>query len=147
VRVAWDLDGTLVLTREANMAAYRRIGVEPPEDFHLRQWREWCEPRKHQEKGTHIAYYLRRLGRPTPLLGVFGQIGGRILTSASPPVVAALREQFPELRKAQIDSELDRAAKIRLLLRSSPGLYLDDSIETVEMVRRETPWRAAVVSF
>lgn len=146
--VAWDLDGTLVHTRDANLAAYRALGVRPPLDFHTRPWQEWCSAEIHDEKGRLLPAYLRRYATPTPLLRLFRGMGGDIVTNASPPAIAALREIFSELRTARIHGGLSPEEKVDWLnAASSPGLYIDDSIRTVEMVRRRTQWQAQLVMF
>ena len=146
--VAWDLDGTLVHTRDANLAAYQALGVRPPSDFHVRPWQEWCSAEVHDEKGRLLPAYLRRCATPTPLLRLFRGMGGDIVTNSSPPAIAALREIFSELRTARIHGGLSPVEKVDWLNAASlPGLYIDDSIRTVEMVRRRTQWQAQLVMF
>ena len=146
--VAWDLDGTLVHTREANLAAYRSFCVRPPHDFHTRPWREWCLAEHHDQKSQLLPSYLRRYASPTPLMRLFRGMGGDIITNASSPAIATLREIFPELRTARIHGGLSPEEKVDWLNRAAlPGLYIDDSIRTVEMVRRRTRWQAQLVTF
>lgn len=146
--VAWDLDGTLIHTREANLRAYHAIGVRPPQDFHVRPWQEWCSELDHDEKGRLLPAYLRRYAAPTPLLRLFRGLGGDVVSNSSPPVISTLREIFPELRSARIHGGLSPMEKVNWLNRAElPGLYIDDSVRTVEMVRRRTKWQAQLVMF
>lgn len=147
VRFAWDLDGTLIMTRDANWYAYLHLGVTPPADFHIRPWQEWCTQSIHDQKGDIIGSYLRRYARPTPMLQIFRQTGGVILTNASRPVIRHLTGMFDELRNAEIHSGLRPEQKIEWLRNNEPGVYFDDSESTVQMVRERTRWSAISVQF
>lgn len=146
MQAVFDLDGTLVQTRAANLAAYKELGVEPPEDFHIRPWQEWCTKEVHDAKGQIIARYLQVAAHATPLMPVYDQIGTAILTNASDEVVHTLCGMFETLRRATI-VQLKPDQKVAWLRKRPPGFYFDDSIPTVLKVREQTRWVAAFVQF
>lgn len=146
MQAVFDLDGTLVHTRSANLAAYQELGVTPPPDFHTRPWQEWCTPEVHRAKGLIIGRYLKVASAATPLMGVFEQIGHTILTNASDEVVSALCDLYEPLRRANI-LHMKPDEKVAWLRKQPPGFYFDDSLETVHKVREQTRWVAAYVQF
>lgn len=139
--IVWDLDGTLVHTRAANLRAYRSVGVEPPEDFHVRPWQEWCSPADHDRKSEVVVEVLLRHAAPTSLMALHERLGGSILTSASPAVIHALVQRFPRIRSSLVEGSHTPAEKVQWLSQREPGIYVDDSERTLAMVRARTRWR------
>lgn len=142
--IVWDLDGTLINTRTANLNAYEHIGVRPPPDFDTRPWQEWCSERDHARKGDIIHKYLARYATPTPLLDWYYQVRGPILTNASEQVCRFLIDKYDLF---EVNSAMTPEMKVEWLADRRPGLYLDDSKRTIDMVRRSTSWCAVQVRF
>lgn len=147
VHWAWDLDNTLISTWRANMAAYTELGVTPPPNFHQIPWRDWCAPSVHEAKSRRIAHYLEHLAKPTPLLHIYRQVGGWIITNASQTVVDKLVEMYSLSRDQLVRVERPEDKPAALTRISPSGLYLDDSRPTVELVRRTTAWQAVHIEF
>lgn len=144
--IVWDLDGTIVSTREANLMAYRSLGVEPPEDFDLRHWTTWTDKVTHDAKGQRIAIFIAKYATAGPLYSLYHRYGGHILTMASVPVIEALepwiRSDSWIIRAEGRDEKVDYLRQTQL-----HGIYFDDSEETVERVNRETRWTAVLAQF
>lgn len=144
--IAYDLDGTLILTRQANLRAYRVVGADPPEDFHTRPWQTWTTKGVHDAKNSIVDKFLREMAVATPLLGIYTQTGGSILTNASETVVEVLRGMFPGLYGARI-YRMTPDEKLDWMRARDPGFYFDDNVELIARVNRETRWTAAWVRF
>lgn len=142
--IVWDLDGTLVDTRKANLYAYESIGVTPPVDFDTRPWQDWCTEKDHNRKSDVIHLYLDKYARPTVLMPWYRQVGGTVLTNASWPVVKWCFEKFD---LAPVLHGYTPNMKVEWLAARPPGVYLDDSKRTIELVRRKTNWCAVQVRF
>lgn len=145
--LVWDLDGTLVETRKANYLAYKSLGINPPEDFHVRPWQEWCSQEAHDEKGRIIGRFILNHARPLQLLSVWEANGrGPILTNASPEAIAGIRATFSQLADANIKGGMRSYEKTAWLRVYAPtGVYFDDSEKTVALVKEETRWTAVLV--
>lgn len=142
MRLVFDLDGTLVRTREANQAAYASIGVDPPIDFDVRPWQEWCSPEDHARKVEVFPKYLATMATTLPTLSILRATGGSILTNCHRKSWEAIKTVFPELRAYVIFYEKTPDEKISLLNAGKPGVYFDDSPSMVRRVREETAWQA-----
>jgi len=151
MRYIWDLDNTLVHTREAALQAYLLTGTVPPEDFHTRPWQTWCSEADRLRKEEAYPTALRGHARPTPLFDLWRVKGGPIITNTAPASVDVLRRMFSELNDVPIGAGMDPTSKIEYLrLLSEDGLtgvYVDDSAETCRRVREETKWQAVQVQF
>jgi len=154
MRYVWDLDNTLVHTREAALQAYRLTGTVPPEDFHTRPWQTWCSEEDRARKEIAYPDMLQRFARPTPLFDLWRVKGGPIITNTAAASVDVLCKIFPELHDATIVAGMTPDKKIALLLRLSgdgsgglTGVYVDDSAETCRRVREETQWQTIQVQF
>ncbi len=145
--MAWDLDNTLIWTREANLRCYLDMSVIPPPNFHQIPWSDWTTQEIHDEKGRRIIDYLCKYAEITPYFDLFVQVRGPVLTAASEPVIRFVRDTWRVFQTTTIlrCKTLDR--KIAELQAMQPGVYIDDSQEAVERVRRETEWTAALARF
>jgi hypothetical protein len=144
--LAFDLEGCLVETRAANLAAYREAGVEPPANFHAVPWQMWCSASNHDKKQARLAPLLCRRGRLLPASRVLLGCGGQVLTAASRGTVDAVLEAFPDLRDVRVDWawNLRTAAKIEWMNDRPAGVYFDDCEDAVELVRRRTRWQVVL---
>ena len=145
--LVWDLDGTLVDTKQANRLAYKSLGINPPDDFHVRPWQEWCSEEVHDEKGKIIGRFILNHARPLQLLNVWEANGrGKIITNASTEAIQAIRNTFPQLADADIKGGLRSYEKTAWLRVYAPtGVYFDDSEKTIALVKEETRWTAVLV--
>lgn len=134
--IAWDLDGTLLETREANLMAYRSLGVEPPIDFNIRPWREWTDKETHDRKNFVIGPFLRTYCSWLPCVDVWRRYPGPVVTMCSHPVLAHLKFVLPaDMTILRAD---DREGKLRILRNLGPsGIYVDDSPRMRKMVNEE----------
>jgi len=150
-RYVWDLDNTLVHTREAALQAYLLTGTVPPEDFHTRPWQTWCSEADRLSKEEAYPTALRAHARPTPLFDLWRAKGGPIITNTSYTSVEVLCELFPELRQVPKGAGMTPDMKIDFLRMTGEaigeGVYVDDSAETCRRVREETQWQTIQVQF
>lgn len=148
--LVFDLDETLVSTREAHRAAYRAAGIPVDEERdHLpaRFWLHRNDLGKLRAKHEAFPEFLRVLGKRLPAMGIFAQAASsQILTGTSFESVVALRGAFDELRSARVQYAMGPEDKIRWFLCRAPGLYFDDNANFVARVNQETTWRAIDVS-
>ena len=145
--MVWDLDGTLVETRYANLMAYKSLGIKPPEDFNVRPWQEWCTKEAHDAKGRIIKNFILNYAKPLQLLDVWQANGrGVILTNASHEAVDAIRERFGVLATADIWIGMNSQEKVRwLAAQPRHGIYFDDSQKTINLVKEHTKWHTVLV--
>lgn len=148
MRLVFDLDGTLVDTREANRRAYLTIGVTPPDDFHQIPWQSWVAPERHAAKQEIFAQFLPVHGKLLPAYTeVMSRTGGVILTNASERSVAVVLQTFPELVRYDLVHGVPPRAKPGWLAEhGETGIYFDDSSFTLELVRNHTRWQTVNVS-
>lgn len=154
---AFDLDGTLVDTKELIIASYKRVGVTPPEDFFGKPWQEWLDDEeKHRQKNeVYIAMIPKHL-KPLPLLSLFQRLivddgpGGikyapTILTAASQIAALAILQHLKlECAIYNLHAGLTLQMKINWMnLKSSQGedgIMFEDNIHTVKAMRSNTRW-------
>lgn len=143
MKLVFDLDGTLVSTREANLAAYRSIGVEPPENFHVRTWQSWCTHESHERKQDALPQFADRI-RKLPLSHLFiratvrntNNLSTFILSNASRRSFSIIFQAFPFLGQARtFFIEYDQEKKLSWLRDNGPGIYFDDDLHFVDTVR------------
>lgn len=144
--LAFDLDGTLIETWPAHLAAYREVGVEPPLTAQFEPAREWLKDESaHEAKKKSFLRHLRMLSRPLPAMRIFQNCGGVVLTGASESSVRDMQLIYPSLRGASIIPGMDTAQKLIWMRDAKPGVYFDDSPKVVEIVRDGTDWEAVCV--
>lgn len=97
---AFDLDGVLVDTQEANRRAYLSIGTTPPPDFHQRPWQEWTDAATHDRKNTELPRF-RDLIKILPLIELVWKIlpDVRIISMCSQGAYDLLIEKEPIFRE------------------------------------------------
>jgi len=146
MRIVFDLDGTLVHTREAVRHAYRLAGVEMPEDAHGKPFHEWCDDNViHQRKHIYYPAMVKCHAKRTTL---FEECLRRdmcidVITGASMDAVSTLRNlQFLPWKRVQVHAwSLNVVQKIDWLARHGWGLYVDDDISTRVLTRELTTWK------
>jgi hypothetical protein len=149
IPLAFDLDGTLVDTREANLRAYRAAGAEPPAHFHRVRFAEWhghdSGNRIARRKAELYPAFLETHGRALPLYDMFVvERGGTVLTGASLAGAEAVRALFPHLG-SDVHCGMTLQDKLEWLRLHPPGVYFDDDKHACRMVSTLTKWRAVCV--
>jgi hypothetical protein len=147
--VTWvfDLDGTLVLTQAAVIAAYEHVGICMPPQAWGRPWVEWLRTEAglpdhaaHAAKNRVYPSYLARLARPTGLLRHAVINRCPILTGASNDAVRAVEACFEvDLNVAGFGLSLQD--KIEWLNDNTPGVYVDDDEKHRRAVSERTLWK------
>lgn len=149
MKYAYDLDGTLADTKEAVRSAYMDVGVTPPWDFYLLTWQEWLSNEElHAAKN---AVYLRKYVKtvkPLPLANLFQHTGGTIITGASMSAAFAVTQHLFPGTLVNVCHSLNSDGKVAILNRiATTGIVFDDSIDTIELIRRDTKWTAFHVPY
>lgn len=147
--LAFDLDGTLVDTKEAVTEAYKtafRI-VEGsldnmPEDFFGKPASAWLKnPEVYRVKKLLYPDFLRRLAKPLPLAKLYSLEGGMILTGAS---IQAAQEVLiacelpPWKGGAWGCTTRDKVEMLNAV--ETPGIYFDDDLEASKQIAKATNW-------
>ncbi len=140
----FDMDGTLVDTTRALIAAYEYAGViAPAGKLHL-PWRDWCTPMQHDRKNAAYEYFLRKHANPMPLLKWAVDNQSPVLTAASSAAVLAVQRAFNVILRVSVHSATTHD-KIRTLNTASAngvtGTYVDDDPEARYLMCNRTPWR------
>jgi phosphoglycolate phosphatase-like HAD superfamily hydrolase len=157
--ICFDIDGTLVDTRELNLRAYAQVGVEIPDDAWGRRWQEWLpevvgDPDRaielHERKTSIyvdliLASTVADIELPCARIArelshqEHGPVRVYLLTGASTrPVLKII--QHLDIHPNRLFSNLDYAARQRYLEKMPGGTpYLDDLAETVEQLRVDVP--------
>lgn len=146
MQYAFDLDGTLAHTRDAVLAAYRAVGVEPPEDFFGKTWREWLhDPVKHHQKNE---VYLKMMNKvqPTSIVDLFEQVGGIIVTGASAAAAYAVLQRLDMAREPErVFTELNTKQKAECLNGRGFGIVFEDSPDVAKYLKENTSWTTCLV--
>ncbi len=142
---AFDLDGTLVDSHDAVLAAYRHVGVEPPPNFFSLPWREWLhDEKKHDQKNEVYIDQFLILVKPLPLLLLYHSIGDTqnqriIMTGASRDAALAIADRFG-LDHKTMHYEMSVDVKIRRMNTMYTGIMFEDQQEAATKMRKETQW-------
>lgn len=153
MKVIYDLDGTLVDTREAVRQAYAVAGVVMPDDAWGKPAQDWL-PRvcddpivAHQLKCVAYANALRYHGRQLPLLQElsFHKQTVTVITGASRQAVNTLYKMgiLPSFVKV-VAVQQTRRSKVDWLARHGWGTYVDDDAEVRRLVLDQTLWSVDV---
>lgn len=141
----FDLENTLVHTKEAVRAAYVAAGVDLPEDFFVMPWPSFCSAEEHNRKNEiyhHFAYKIRilpafNLWRATP--------GAVILSGISEAALGVVRDTVPELQQARIHYGMHRKQKIDFVAHlKGGGLYVDDDVQACLAVSQLGGWQVMI---
>lgn len=149
MKYAYDLDGTLADTISALRAAYQEAGTNPPLNFHLLTWREWLKDEEIHRRKNHlyITKYVKTI-RPLPLANLFQHTGGTIITGASMSAAFAVTQHLFPNALVDICHSLTAAGKVAVLRRiADTGIVFDDSVDTINLIRRDSKWTAFHVPY
>jgi len=148
MRYVFDLDGTLVDTREANRQAYLRAGIEPAHDFHQIPWQRWTVKEIHDQKNLYLPDEMKIYAQRLPLLDLALSLNALVLSNISSEALDALLEVVPERNRLLIKYEMPPNQKVRYLGQElgGEGVYFDDSLHTCQLIRSMTDsWQAVHV--
>lgn len=142
-RFVFDLDGTLLDTRQAVKEAYRAAGVEMPDECWGLPWREWLTMPNaaeiHKRKNVYyyktVSIYAKRM----PLFSIALQGQYPVITGASWVAVEHVLLMFGKLNVCLREADFD--AKIQWLDERKPGTYVDDLPEARQRVKEATEWK------
>lgn len=144
--VIFDLDGTLVDSKEAVKQAYLRAGVTMPEWAWGRPWREWMtDPMAHALKAMYYPAALKEHGRKLPLYDYASKHGSPVITGASYVASQCVMELWGPL--AIYENGLTPTGKVKFLSHNIfPKLvgdkyYVDDDEEVRHLVAKHTRWQ------
>jgi len=140
--VVFDLDGTLVDTREAVRLAYAAAGATMPEWAWGRPWHQWLfDSKVHARKNELYPEYIQRYAQALPLLQVALDHDVPVITGASVEAVRAIRARFGPisvvLNGAGLQQKIDY-----LNWRAGRGTYVDDDVHARAEIERRTRWEA-----
>lgn len=139
--LAFDLDGTLLDTREAVRHAYVLAGVTPPDDWWGQPWTQWLsDPAVHQRKNEIYQEIAPQMVRPLPLLLLARRVPHYIVTGCSAAAYLMLRHLF-HLTPLDVYVGQTLPQRIATLQRlGAAGLYFDDHLPTAQAVQEQTGW-------
>lgn len=160
---AFDMDGTLVDSREAVTAAYRDVGINLPRDAWGKPWQEWLPAMvgpgtlaetAERAQALHSAKNARyrnhgHLLRPLPTLDVLRYYAAHrarvvVLTGASVEaaihVLAKLRvsDLVVQLNCGMTLNEKARTLKVLTHTYGGTGIYFDDDLNAANILREDT---------
>lgn len=152
--VVFDVDGVLADTADLSREAYRLAGADPPHDGI--PWQEWLPAQVGNDAAaihaakTHIYAELLDAFPPEPTPAsylahdlLYGGAPTYAVTAASAVNVRAVLAAVGLGELPLLAVELPGALRPELLVRIAPtGVYLDDRIETIDLVDSTTRWRA-----
>ena len=147
-RYVFDLDGTLIDTREAVRQAYRAAGLEEfPDDAWGKPAREWLRDEAvHTRKNALYPEMLRRYARKLPLLGLCLNIHAPVITGASPMAASHVSDFINDPRLAimlwgaSLGDKADWLRQYDLRRADQQNFYVDDNPNirsTLEGMMRE----------
>lgn len=147
---AYDLDGVLADTKEFVLACYRSAGTEPPPDFWGKTFNEWSGDKElHRRKNDFLEVH-KHLIKPLPMLSVYKNTGGIILTGASPEAarivcgcVGISRPRgYTRMTVKQKAEYLNKLSPVQC----SENIMFEDMEENVKYLRENTNWKIVHVS-
>jgi phosphoglycolate phosphatase-like HAD superfamily hydrolase len=154
----FDLDGTLVDTKELVRAAYKRVGVTPPDDFFGKSWREWLKDEKlHQKKNQVYAAMMPGHLKALPLMSLYRTLMSAYENDADqlfPPYVLtgasaeAAKNVFRVLgiKKYLLIPEQTISMKIDWMNKhAAQGIMFEDNQDHATLMRIRTKWTIVLV--
>lgn len=158
INYIFDLDGVLIDTKLAVKEAYKRVGVNMPEDAWGKPYEEWCSHEEHELKKEVYPQFVDFLATELPMLGVAKDLdllpncNVMILTGASASAVELLQSKFcfQKLRILCWGANTDTKLKCLASLPSG-GVYFEDNPSIAKVMREELnrhslPWRIVCLS-
>lgn len=164
VRWVFDLDGVLIDSESLVREAYRRVGVEMPEDAWGKPAREWM-PQRYGRGWTRLhdaknAAYERlfHMAVPEPTTAVEAvrrlNVAGEscyLLTGASArATIAVVSHALPDLRWTDLYTGMTSTMKVtqvdKLTSRRGLVVYVDDDQATCDLIELSVP-RVRVVRY
>jgi hypothetical protein len=141
----FDLDGTLIDSRDAVYQAYLDVGAHPPPDFFTKPWRSWM-----RNEAAHTAKNLRYIElikqgavKALPLSEVYKglhQCDRVILTGASrvatSEVIMRVLDDWPKI----LLCEMTIAMKIDWMNDNERGIIFEDQLAHAHKMKQETQW-------
>ncbi len=136
---AYDLDGVLVDTQQANLAAYHTINIQPPPNFHQIHWTEWCH-RNHHDNKNKVLPQFKHLIKPLPLLEFALEHPGPVYTMCSMPAFDLIMEAITDMRPRTVwfVTQAERLAALIKLGGIDSTFYFDDNPEFCKIAARTT---------
>ena len=134
----FDLDGTLVDTRQAVVEAYRAIGVEMPEDAWGKPYREWLPQPKwqlHEQKAVVYPTTLARFGKKLGLYDFVKAKGYPVLTGASYSATLTIQREWGVLNIVGYGMRLEQ--KAYQLNKNFPHCTYVDDLESARAFIKE----------
>jgi len=152
VQYAFDLDGTLIDSREAVYRSYIDAGVTPPKDFFGKPFSEWFEGTADEAnvvRAKKAAAYASRVDSITclPLMSLFKILGRQLtdqvtlVTGASAESVRLLASRFAFPLNVAYVTGCTMGDKVDALLRTSEeGIMFEDDRAVAAYLRKHTRW-------
>lgn len=141
--IVFDLDGTLVDSKDALIAAYEFAGVKNPEPLLATAWPKWCTLEQHSIKNDVYPSMLKRYGKLLPLAKFASKGNWPVITFASRRGVDAVREVFDlELNVFRYGCGVSTKAEClkQLHHRGVPRMYVDDNAVQLKEIVAGTGW-------
>lgn len=149
-KIVFDLDGTLIDTREAVRQAYLAVGIVQPEEAWGRlPWQEWLPPLcdspeharfLHTKKNEHYEEMLARFAIPLPCWDIAASLKAPIITGASITAVHAVQTLFRRRLNVKANG-VNRHGKAAWLSANGWGTYVDDCPDTRLYLQEVTTWK------
>lgn len=137
----FDLDGTLIDTKEATYQAYKHVGINMPDEAWGLPWYEWLDSADiHDEKTKIYPEMLKRHAKILPTLNSALEVDGFLLTSASISSVMTIFRTFNFILPI-LGTSCNNDLKINRLNKLKPGLCIDDNVIFGELLEEHTEFK------
>lgn len=143
---AFDLDDTLADTRPAIELAYTQAGCKPPVGFWGHPREAWLHDTEvYRRKQLIYPTLIKRMVKPLPLVALFKEVGGIILTGASRESATAVIHHL-DLQPLEMYCSMTAEKKaLRLNEYGKTGIYFDDYLPTCKIIEEKTSWQVVHV--
>ncbi len=139
----FDLDGTLVDTRDAVREAYKRVGVTMPDSAWGKPSSAWLPiPWLVKQKNVHYLKCLEMHADKLPLFDYAQREKCPIITGASRQAVAHVQTIYGQLNIELCGASRERKVEYLQNIRPHPKerlTYVDDDSHTRNLVRKKVP--------
>lgn len=141
-KIVFDLDGTLVDTREAVRLAYLEAGIVMPDHAWGLAWHEWLfDPAVHARKVEIYPRFVAELAVGLPLLQTALTHHVPVITGASRRAVQAVQIKFGPLNVVLAEASLRQKIEYLNWYGPSGGTYVDDNELARAEIERRTKWK------